>query len=75
MINIENSYNEFSKLLDNFSLYRFRSIFESMEYVELDFLGSAKEIDPHFIELYEKITDHKINFKKKIKRESIRVQN
>ena len=31
-----------------------------MEYIELDFLGSAQEIDPNFIKLYEKITGHKI---------------
>jgi len=36
-----------------------------MEYIELDFLGSAKEIDPHFIELFERITGHNINIKKK----------
>jgi len=36
-----------------------------MEYIELDFLGTTAEIDPHFIELYEKITGHKIKLKKK----------
>jgi len=34
-----------------------------MECVELDFLGKAKEIDPHFVELYEKITGHKLQRK------------
>ena len=34
-----------------------------MEYIELDFLGSAKEIDPNFRELFEKITGHQIKKK------------
>lgn len=41
-----------------------------MEYIELDFLGKAKEIDSNFIKLYERITGHKIkknNLDKKIK--------
>jgi len=42
-----------------------------MEYIELDFLGCAKEIDPHFVELYEKITGHKI--KKRIRRRKLNV--
>lgn len=44
-----------------------------MEYIELDFLGSAKEIDPNFIELYEKITGHKI--KKKVQDKNILLSN
>lgn len=36
-----------------------------MEYIELDFLGTAKEIDPYFLELYEKITGHPLKLKKK----------
>ena len=43
-----------------------------MEYIELDFLGSAQEIDPNFIKLYEEITGHKIKKKnQKIKKLSI----
>ena len=34
-----------------------------MEYIELDFLGSAEEIDPNFIKLYERITGHQIKKK------------
>jgi len=34
-----------------------------MEYIELDFLGSAKEIDPNSIKLFEVVTGHKINKK------------
>ena len=30
-----------------------------MEYLELDFLGTATEIDPHFKKLYEEATGHK----------------
>lgn len=29
-----------------------------MEYCELDFLGSADKIDPHFKKLFEEITGH-----------------
>lgn len=36
-----------------------------MEYIELDFLGSAKEIDSNFKKLYEKITGHQLKMKKK----------
>ena len=36
-----------------------------MEYVELDFLGTAKEIDPHFLELLEKVTGHQLKIRKK----------
>ena len=36
-----------------------------MEYIELDYLGCAKKVDPHFIKLFEEITGHKINIKKK----------
>ncbi len=32
-----------------------------MEYIELDFLGTAVKIDPHFKKLFEKVTGHKIN--------------
>lgn len=39
-------------------------MFESMEYCELDFLNQVKEIDPHFIKLYEEVTGHKIKRKK-----------
>jgi len=41
-----------------------------MEYVELDFLGVATEIDPNFIRLFEEITGHKINSKKKVQDKS-----
>jgi len=34
---------------------------------EMNFLGRAKEIDPHFLELYERITGHNpIKFKNSI---------
>lgn len=42
-----------------------------MEYIELDFLGCAKKMDPNFIKLFEEITGHKIkkeNQDKKIKK-------
>ena len=35
-----------------------------MEYCELDFLGTAGEIDPHFKILFEEVTGHKIKRKK-----------
>lgn len=36
-----------------------------MEYIELDFLGKAKEIDSNLIKLFEEITDHPLKIKKK----------
>ena len=40
------------------------------EFIELDFLGCAKKLDPHFIKLFEEITGHKI--KKKVQDEKIK---
>lgn len=37
-----------------------------MEYCELDFLGAAGKIDPHFKKLFEEITGHKLKLKKKV---------
>jgi len=75
MINIYNFNNEIKKSQHNFSLYRIRSIFESMEYIELDFLGTAKEIDPNFVELYERITGHQIKKKDQDKKVNNDIQN
>ena len=41
-----------------------------MEYIELDFLGTAKEIDPNFIKLFERITGHNL-----IKFKNFRITN
>ena len=37
-----------------------------MEYCELDFLGTAEKIDPHFKKLFAEVTGHKIKRKKEV---------